>query len=143
MSKWWNKQRQSLSTACALSHYPIPHPAPQWETCQGTLGTECFSPRIIDKSAARGELQLWVHRDLTKGKSWSLENIPPKRDVSGKKLKAKLCKQLWKFIAMVLPIEAKIFLSSSDLSSDFKPPSILPQCALVCGFLCIYPARGL
>ena len=42
-----------------------------------------------------------------------------------------------------MPTEVKTFLPNSDWSSDFKPPSILPRCALVCGFPCLCPDKGL
>ena len=48
-----------------------------------------------------------MRKARAKTESWFLGTVPPKRDVSGKNLKAKLWKQLWKFTATVLPTEVK------------------------------------
>ena len=114
-------------------------PAPPQEASEDTQGTEC-APLGPQTKAQREENSTAGCAELLrrpKTESWSLETVPPKRDVCGKNLKAKLWKQLWEFIATVLPSELKTFLPNSNWRSDFKPPSILPRCASVCGFLCV------
>ena len=77
------------------------------------------------------------------GQKLVLRNCTPKERRVWWEFKGKLWEQLWKFIATVMPTEVKTFLPNSDWSSDFKPPSISPRCALVCGFHCLCPDKGL
>ena len=87
-------------------------PAPQQEASEDTRGTEC-APLGPQTKAQREENSTAGCAELLrrpKTESWSLETAPRKRDGCGKNLKAKLWKQLWEFIATVLPTELKTFL---------------------------------
>lgn len=102
MTKWWKKEVNEHSNL-----FPEPVLSPMTLRTSQALSerpAQADEPRSISPlGPVRGAHQPWVCRDLTQGKRWSLGNVPPKRDVSGKNSKG-------------IRVEAAVEMHSSGLA---------------------------